>query len=237
MDDLLKAAAEGNLSREEITETASKLLKMGEEAESAWVQTGKSVVGYSIESLAKLNPRLSAETVMELYEMLLERFRKIISLGLDSNEITGVFREIDFNFAIYDSDFASYRTVCSVTRTSPDTGNEYRATCTLNEPREYMLSVFARDSNRNNAAKSVRFTVGEGGSGGGGSGGGSRSQPPTITQFSYPMYCINDGSSVTVTFSASAPNGLKEARLYADGQLATSTPLSGSSVNNVKTEI
>ena len=81
MDDLLKAAAEGNLSREEITETASKLLKMGEEAESAWVQTGKSVVGYSIESLAKLNPRLSAETVMELYEMLLERFRKIISLG------------------------------------------------------------------------------------------------------------------------------------------------------------
>jgi hypothetical protein len=48
------------------------------------------------------------------------------------------------------------------------------------------------------------------------------------------MYCINDGSSVTVTFSASAPNGLKEARLYADGQLATSTPLSGSSVNNVQ---
>jgi hypothetical protein len=147
---------------------------MGKEAESAWVQTGKPVVGYSIESLAKLNPRLSAETVMELYEMLLERFRKIISLGLDSNEITGVFREIDFNFAIYDSDFASYRTVCSVTRTSPDTGNEYMATCTLNEPGEYMLSVFARDSNRNNAAKSVRFTVGEGGSGGGGSGGRKR---------------------------------------------------------------
>ena len=84
-----------------------------------------------------------------------------------------------------------------------------------------MLSVFARDSNGNNAAKSVRFTVGEGGSGGGGSGGGSGSQPPTITQFSYPMYCINDGSSVTVTFSASAPNGLKEARFYADGQLAS----------------
>jgi hypothetical protein len=31
---------------------------------------------------------------MELYEMLLERFRKIISLGLDSNETIGVFREI-----------------------------------------------------------------------------------------------------------------------------------------------
>ncbi|TDA25086.1 MAG: hypothetical protein DSO01_08335 [Archaeoglobi archaeon] len=94
MDDLLKAAAEGNLSREEITEIALKLLKMGEEAESASVQTGKPVVGYSIESLAKLNPRLSAETVMELYEMLLERFRKIISLGLDSNETIGVFSEI-----------------------------------------------------------------------------------------------------------------------------------------------
>jgi hypothetical protein len=48
------------------------------------------------------------------------------------------------------------------------------------------------------------------------------------------MYCINDGSSVTVTFSASAPNGLKEARLYADGQLATNKSLSGSSVNNVQ---
>ncbi|MCQ4152801.1 MAG: hypothetical protein NOM71_00900 [Archaeoglobi archaeon] len=41
MDDLLKAAAEGNLSREEITEIALKLLKMGEEAKSASVQTGK----------------------------------------------------------------------------------------------------------------------------------------------------------------------------------------------------
>jgi hypothetical protein len=76
--------------------------------------------------------------------------------------------------------------------------------------------------------------VGGSGSGGGSGGGGSGSQPPTITQFSYPMYCINDGSSVTVTFSASAPNGLKEARLYADGQLAASTSLSGTSVNNVQ---
>jgi len=145
----------------------------------------------------------------------------------------GRVTRVDFYFAIYDSNLASYRTVCSVTRTSPDTGNEYRATCILNEPGEYKLSVFAYDSNGNNAAKSVRFTVGGSGSGGGG-GGGSGSQPPTITQFSYPMYCINDGSSVTVTFSASAPNGLKEARLYADGQLAASTPLSGSSVNNVQ---
>jgi hypothetical protein len=146
----------------------------------------------------------------------------------------GRVTSVDFNFAIYDPDLASYRTVCGVTRTSPDTGNEYRATCTLNEPGEYMLSVFARDSNGNNAAKSVKFTVGGSGSGGGGSSGGSGSQPPTITQFNYPMYCINDGSSVTVTFSASAPNGLKEARLYTDGQLATSTSLSGTSANNVQ---
>jgi uncharacterized membrane protein YgcG len=146
----------------------------------------------------------------------------------------GRVTSVDFYFAIYDPNLGSYRTVCGVTRTSPDTGNEYRATCILNEPGEYMLSVFARDSNGNNAAKSVRFTAGGGGSGGGGSGGGSGSQPPTITQFNYPMYCINDGSSVTVTFSASAPNGLKEARLYADGQLATSKSLSGTSANNVQ---
>jgi hypothetical protein len=126
-------------------------------------------------------------------------------------------------------------TICSTTRSSPDSGNTYSITCNLNEG-SYTFAAYAHDSLGRSKSDRVSFTVGSGtgSSSGGSGGGGSGSQPPTITQFSYPMYCINDGSSVTVTFSASAPNGLKEARLYADGQLATSKSLSGTSANNVQ---
>jgi hypothetical protein len=126
-------------------------------------------------------------------------------------------------------------TICSTTRSSPDSGNTYSITCNLNEG-SYTFAAYAHDSLGRSKSDRVSFTVGSGtgSSSGGSGGGGSGSQPPTITQFNYPMYCINDGSSVTVTFSASAPNGLKEARLYADGQLATSKSLSGTSANNVQ---
>jgi hypothetical protein len=148
----------------------------------------------------------------------------------------GRVERVDFTFSKWSSDpsLTGWVSQCSVTRTAPDSGSTYSAPCDVTEGR-WKLTVFARDSNGNLLGDTVEFNVNSGGSGGGGGGGGEGgAQGPSITGFSYPVQCVVDGSNVTVTFSASSPNGLSRAALYADGVLAAETGLSGSNANNVQ---
>ena len=142
----------------------------------------------------------------------------------------GMIREVEFSFGKWDSSLG-WVTQCSVTRTSPDSGDTYSAQCDVTEGK-WKLTVFAKDSNKNLAADSVEFNVKQGGNGGG--GGNDGPSGTAITEFRYPVQCVVDGSNVTITFSAYSPNGLKSAKLYADGVLVAEKGLSGPNANNVQ---
>jgi hypothetical protein len=143
----------------------------------------------------------------------------------------GTVKEVDFSFQKWDSSLG-WLSQCDVTRTSPDSGSTYSAQCEVTEGK-WKLTVFAKDSNGKLVADSVEFNVKSGGGGGGG-GGGDGPSGPAITEFKYPMQCVVDGTNVTITFSAYSPNGLKSARLYADGVLVAEKSLSGHNANSVQ---